>query len=72
MENAQIEIADGGQEFAAGAGLGLPGGGQIDVDPPREEVLGVPGGLSMTDQNQIEHVISVRGPSEMTETTRSG
>ena len=72
MEEAQVEVVDGGQELAAGAGLGLPGGGQIDVDPPREEVLGVPGGLSMAEQDQIEHATSVGGPGGKMETTRSG
>ena len=71
VEEAQVQAVDGGQELAAGPGLGLPGRGQIDVDPPREEVLGVPGGLPMADQDQIEHTSSVGGPGGEMETTSS-
>lgn len=70
MEDAQVQVIDGGQELATGPGLGLAGGCQIDVDPPGEEVLGVPGGLPMADQDQIEHVASVGGSGGPTETTR--
>ena len=61
----------GGQELAAGPGLGLAGRGQVDVDPAREEVLGVPGGLAVAEQDQIEHVTSVGGSGGKMETTRS-
>ena len=68
VQKTQVEVVDGGQELAAGAGLGLPGGGQVDVDPAGEEVLGVPGGLSVADQDQIEHVTSVGGSGGRMET----
>ena len=72
VQKAQVEVVDGGQELAAGAGLGLAGGGQVDVDPAGEEVLGVPGGLPVADQDQIEHATSVGGSGGKMETTRSG
>ena len=71
MEDTQIQVVDSGQQLTAGPGLGLPGRGQVDVDPPGEEVLGVPGGLPVTDQDQIEHVTSVRGSGGKMETTSS-
>ena len=71
MEDAQVQVVDGGQELAPGPGLGLPGRGQVDVDPPGEEVLGVPGGLPVTDQDQIEHDTSVGGSGGKMETTSS-
>ena len=55
MEHAQVQVLLGGQELAAGPGLGLAGRGQVDVDPAREQVLGVPGRLAVAEQHQIEH-----------------
>jgi hypothetical protein len=48
-----------------------PARGQVDVDPPGEQVLGVPGGLPVAEQDQIEHVTSVGGSGGKMETTSS-
>ena len=71
VEDAQVQVVHGGQELTTGPGLGLPGRGQVDVDPPGEEVLGIPGGLPVTDQDQIEHLTSVGGSGVTMETTSS-
>ena len=55
VQDPQVQAVGGGQELATGPGLGLAGGGQVDVDPAREEVLGVPGGLAVTEEHQVEH-----------------
>ena len=58
VQDPQVEVHTGplGQELAGGPGLGLPLGGEVDVDPAGEAVLGVPGGLPVAQQDQVEHV----------------
>ena len=47
------------QQPAPVAGLGLAQLGEVDVDPPREQVLRVPGGLAVAEKDQVEHALIV-------------
>ena len=64
VQDAQVQALARRPGAPAGGGLGLAGGGEVDVDPAREQVLGVPGGLAVAEQDQIEHACSVGGPAE--------
>ncbi len=55
MQDPQVEVGGLCQQLAAGPGLGLAGGAQVDVDPPGEQVLRVPGGLAVAQKDQVEH-----------------
>ena len=61
VQDPQVEIVGRGQQVAAGPGLDLAGGAQVDVDPPSEQVLRVPGGLAVAQQDQVEHASIVGG-----------
>ena len=58
MHHPQVEPVPlfGGEQGPGLAGLGLALGREIDVDPPREQVLGVPGGLAVAQEDQVGHI----------------
>ena len=55
VQYPQVQRLLGGQQLAAGPGLGLAGRGQVHVDPAREQVVGVPGRLAVAEEDQVEH-----------------